>query len=60
MEEGQNDHKSGAAVIIACGLVGLCVGAALGLLLAPQSGKDTREMLVAKARAIKFPGKKAD
>lgn len=34
-------------------LLGLAAGAALGLLLAPQSGRKTRKMLRKKARALR-------
>ncbi|HEY4440659.1 MAG TPA: YtxH domain-containing protein [Candidatus Elarobacter sp.] len=44
-----NDQSSGPG--FAAGLVlGVIAGAALAMILAPQSGEDTRDLLVAKAR----------
>ena len=54
MEEGvKNGRKSNqAGAIIATGIIGLAAGAALGLLFAPKSGKETRAALAGKAREL--------
>ena len=50
-EEMKNGRKDGmAAQVIAAGVIGLVAGAAMGLLFAPKTGKETREMIVAKAK----------
>jgi gas vesicle protein len=51
-----NDRDSGS--FISGLLVGAVVGVALGLLFAPQSGKETRELV--RARAITAKEKAAD
>ena len=44
-----NERTSGAFIFLA----GLAAGAALGILFAPQSGKETRAKLTSKGRAAK-------
>ncbi len=44
-----NERTSGAFIFLA----GLAAGAALGILFAPQSGKETRAKLASKGRAAK-------
>ena len=50
-EPEQNSAPSGGGGGFVLGLVlGLAAGAALAMILAPQTGEDTRDLLLAKAR----------
>jgi gas vesicle protein len=40
--------------IIGAGLAGLALGAALGLLYAPRSGEESRQMMMEKAEQMKM------
>ncbi len=43
---------------IGVGLAGLAIGAALGLLYAPQTGSETREMLKQRANTFRMKASK--
>jgi gas vesicle protein len=55
VKNGKNSSVAGAVII--SGLIGMAAGAAIGLLLAPKSGKETRDMIAERARALKEAGK---
>ncbi|HOW27549.1 MAG TPA: YtxH domain-containing protein [Elusimicrobiota bacterium] len=50
------EDKNGASSLFLAFLVGGMVGAALGLLLAPQSGKDTRKKIKKWAEDLEDQG----
>ena len=54
MNNGKNRSVAGAVMV--SGLIGLAAGAAIGLLLAPRPGKETRAMLAERAMALKEAG----
>jgi gas vesicle protein len=57
-EKMKSSEKNGKVTsIVAASIAGLLTGAALGMLFAPKSGKETREMIAAKAKALKERGK---
>ncbi len=53
-----HDANHGGGVFIAL-LAGLAIGAVLGILFAPKSGKDTREDLVEKSERLMELGKES-
>jgi gas vesicle protein len=56
----ENGKKNGSVgTIITVSIVGLAAGAALGLLFAPQTGKETRAMITSKAKELNENRKKA-
>jgi len=61
MEEKMNTNSSvshGGGVVIAL-MAGLAVGAVLGVLFAPKSGKDTRNDLMDKGERLMEMGKES-
>jgi gas vesicle protein len=60
MDGEMNNGKKGsvAGAVIVSGLIGMAAGAAIGLLLAPKPGKETRAMIAERARALEEAGKK--
>jgi gas vesicle protein len=50
MSEGNSNQVGG---VMAAFAVGALVGAAVAILYAPRSGKDTRELMVEKGRELK-------
>ena len=54
-----DDHNGGASGIVLSFLVGALSGAALAVLFAPRSGRETREMLGEKLRETSERGRQA-
>ncbi len=54
--EMHNHNSSMAGAVITSGIIGLVAGAAIGLLLAPRPGKETRQLIAEKARSLKSSG----
>jgi len=48
-----DEHSSSVCGIVTAFAIGALVGAGVALLYAPQSGKETRELLARKAREVK-------
>jgi gas vesicle protein len=58
--EKKNGKTNGSAgTIITVSIIGLAAGAALALLFAPQTGKETRAMIANKAKELNENRKKA-
>jgi gas vesicle protein len=55
MKNGKNGSLAGTVIV--SGLIGLAAGAAIGLLIAPKPGKETRAMIAERTRALKEAGK---
>ncbi len=45
--------KNNVGLAVACGVLGLCAGAAVGLLFAPKPGKELRSQLSNRVKAIR-------
>ena len=54
-----NEDRSGASGVVLSFLVGALSGAALAILFAPRSGRETRELLGEKLRETQERGKQA-